>query len=92
MTIQGLPTLFLMKTLKAMIYPDFLGDQYTSLGTQTLVPKKHFLSFLFAVVFHVAINNFTMPLIISKWLRRQKCRKKRKNEAKRRRSKRRNCL
>ena len=27
----------------------------------------------------VAINNFTMHLIISKWLRRQKCRLKRKN-------------
>ena len=92
MIIQGLPTVSLMKTLKAMIYADFLGDQYTDLGTQTLVPKKHFLSFLFSVVFQVAINNFTMRLIISKWLRRQKCRKKRKNEAKRRRSERRNCL
>ena len=31
----------------------------------------------------VAINNFTMHLIISKWLRIQKCREKKKNNTKR---------
>ena len=33
-----------------------LGDQYTGLGTQALVPKKHILSFLFSVVFHQRIG------------------------------------
>ena len=56
-----------------------LGDWYTSLGTQ-----KTLFNF-FAVVFQddfdkkyveVAINDFTMHLIFSKWLRRQKCRQK----------------
>ena len=47
------------------------------------MPKKHFSSFLFSVVFQqkrvdVAINDFTKHLIILKWLRRQKCRQKRK--------------
>ena len=55
------------------MYSGHLGDRHTSLGTQTL----------FSVVFQqklveVAINNFTMHLIISKWLRIQKGRQKRK--------------
>ena len=32
-------------------YSGELGDRYTSLGTQTLAPKKHFSSFTFSVVF-----------------------------------------
>ena len=39
----------------AVAYPGRLGDWYTGLGAQTLVPKKHFSSFLFAVVFHQKI-------------------------------------
>ena len=57
---------------------------YTGLGAQTPVPKKHFSSFLFSVVCQkknygeITIDDFTMDLIISKWLRTQKCRQKRK--------------
>ena len=40
----------------------------------------------------VMINDFTMHLIILKWLRKQKCTQKRKNETKSHRSERRNCL
>ena len=52
------------------------------LGGQTLAPKKLFPSFLFQFYINkkyveVAINDFTIHLIISKWLRRQKCRLKR---------------
>ena len=32
------------------MYPGCLGDQYIGLGAQTLVPKKHFSSFLLSVV------------------------------------------
>ena len=64
-------------------YSGCLGDHYTNIGTQDMVPKKHFLSFLFSVAFQkkyveTAIIDFTMHLIILKWLRRQKCRQKRK--------------
>ena len=46
-------------------------------------PKKHCSSFAFSVVFQqkyveVVINDFTVHLIILKWLRRQKSRQKRK--------------
>ena len=63
-------------------FPGCLGD-HTGLGAQTLVLKKN-LSSLFSVVLEqryveVAINNFTIHLIILKWFRRQKCRHKRKN-------------
>ena len=45
-------------------------------------PKKHFSSFFFQLDFNkkyleVAINDLTLHLIISKWLRRQQCRQKR---------------
>ena len=64
-------------------YSGCLGDQYTSFGAHTLAPNKHFSSFLFQLYFNkkyfeVVINAFTMHLILSKWLRRQKCRQKRK--------------
>ena len=60
-----------------------LGDWYTSLGAQTLPPEKYFSNFIFQLCLNkkyvkVAINDFTMYLIISKWLGRQKCRLKRK--------------
>ena len=32
------------------MYSSHLGDQYTSLGAQTLGPKKHFPSFVFPIV------------------------------------------
>ena len=52
-----------------------LGDWYTDLGAQTLAPKKAFLIFSFSSCIsikkyvEVAISDFTMHLIISKWLR-----------------------
>ena len=54
-----------------------------SLGTQILVPQKTLSSFLSQFYFNkkyieVEINDFKMHLIISKWLKRQKCRQKRK--------------
>ena len=66
-----------------MTYSRRLGDRYTSLGAQTLVPKIHFPSFLFQLYLHkkydkVVINDFTIHLIILKWFRRQTCRQKRK--------------
>ena len=66
-----------------MTHPGRLGDRYTGLGAQTLAPKKHVLGFLFSVVFYlkkyveVVLSDFTMHLIISKWLRRQKWGQKR---------------
>ena len=54
-----------------------------SLGAHTLALKKHFSSFLSQLYFNkkyvkVAINDFTIHQIISKWLRRQKHWQKRK--------------
>ena len=34
----------------SVTYPGCLGDRYTGLGAQTLVPKKHLLSFLLSDV------------------------------------------
>ena len=70
------------RNVYAGMYTGCLGDQYTGLGAQTLIPKYHFSSFVLSVVFQqkyieVAINDLTMHLIISKWLKRQKCRQKR---------------
>ena len=60
--------------------------------------QKRFSSFIFSVVFQqknmskqLAINDFTMHLIIWKWLRIQKCRQKGKTMRQRDRSKRKNC-
>ena len=53
-----------------MTYPVRLADRYTGLGAQTLAPQKStFQIFFFSVTIH---------LIIFKWLKRQKCRQKRK--------------
>ena len=73
-----------------------LGDRYTGSDAQALVSKKSFSSFLFQLYFNkkqveVAINDFTMHLIISKWFRIQKCRQKRKTVRKSGRNERRNC-
>ena len=62
-----------------MAYSGRLGDWYTGLGIQV---------FFFQLYFNkedieVAINDFTMHLIISKWLRIQKCRQEINNETKR---------
>ena len=65
-----------------------LGDRYTDLGAQTLAPKKPFLIFSFSSCIstkkyvEVAISDFTMHLIISKWLRIMQTEEK-KNETKR---------
>ena len=64
-------------------YSGRLGDRYTGLCAQTLASKKSFSSFLFQLYFNkkqveVAINDFTMHLIISKWLTIQRCWQKRK--------------
>ena len=53
------------------MYSGGIEDWYTGLGTQILMPKKHFSSFLFSV-------DLTMHLTILKWLRTQKCRQKKK--------------
>ena len=61
-----------------MTYSGRLGDWYTSLGTKK-APVSLFFQFYFNKKYvEVAINDFTMHLIILKWLRRQKCRQKRK--------------
>ena len=77
-------------------YSGRLGDRYTSLGAQALAPKKVFQVFFFSYIstkkyVEVAINDFTMHLIISKWFRIQKCRQKRKEMRPRGRKERRNC-
>ena len=59
-------------------------------------PKNNFQVFFFRLYFfkkyvEVAINDFTMYLIISKWLKMQKCRHKRKKMRQRCWSERRNC-
>ena len=66
-----------------MTYSGRLGDRHTGLSAISLAPIKHFPRFLFQLYFNkkyveVGINAFTMHLIISKWLRKQKCRQKRK--------------
>ena len=38
-----------------MMYSGGLGDRYTGLGAQTLMPKKDFSRFLFSVVFQQKI-------------------------------------
>ena len=61
-----------------MTYSGRLGDWCTSLGTKK-APVSLFFQFYFNKKYvEVAINDFTMHLIILKWLRRQKCRQKRK--------------
>ena len=77
--------------------PSRLGDWYTGLGAQTLVPKKVFQVFFLSYIstkkyVEVAISDFTMQLIISKWLRIQKCRQKRKAMRKERRNCQRKCF
>ena len=69
-------------------------------GKPVWAPKQHFSSFLLKLYFNkkyveVAINDFTMHLIISKWLRNKNADRKEKQRDKktgRRRSERRNCL
>ena len=39
-----------------LIYSGRLGDRNTGLGAQARVPKKHFSSFLFSVVFQQKIR------------------------------------
>ena len=68
----------------------------TNYDAQTLVPKNSFQVFFFRSYFNkkyveVAINDFTMHIFISKWLRTQKCRQKRKTMRQRGQSERRNC-
>ena len=74
------PLFFLKKIISfykyTLTYSDCLGDRYTGLGAQTLALKRYFSIFLFSLYFNkkcveVAINDFTMHLIILKWLRRQ---------------------
>ena len=61
-----------------MTYSGRLGDWYTSWGTKK-APVNIFFQFYFNKKYvEVAINDFTMHPIILKWLRRQKCRQKRK--------------
>ena len=65
------------------------GDRYTGLGAQTLPPQNTFQVFFFQLYFNkkyveVATNDFTMHLIISRWLRikkalRQKGQSERRN-------------
>ena len=68
---------------QAVTDPGRLGDRYTSLGVQNLTPENTFQIFLFQLYFNkkyveAAINDLKMHLVISKWVRRQKCRQKRK--------------
>ena len=61
-----------------MTYSGRLGDWYTSLGTKK-APVSLFFQFYFNKKYvKIAISDFTMHLIILKWLRKQKCRQKRK--------------
>ena len=74
---------FYSSLMPPVTYSGLLGERYTGLGAQTGAQKKLF-KFSFSVVFQyikyveIAINDFTGYLIISKWLRKPKCRKKRK--------------
>ena len=55
-----------------LLYSGRFVDWYTGLDAQTLPPRKHLFSVAFQQKFvEVAITNFTMHLIISKWLRMQ---------------------
>ena len=59
------------------MYSGGIKDWYTGLGTQILMPKKHFSSFLFSV-------DLTMHLTILKWLRTQKMQAEEKNNERKR--------
>ena len=78
-------------------YSGRLEDRYTDLDSQTLAFKNQFSSVIFFQLYfnkkyiEMAINDFAMLLIISKWLRMQKCRQMRKRRRQRGRSERRNC-
>ena len=83
LTFELLSRYLILNNVYTMTYSGRLGDWYIGLGAPTLVAKKHFSRFLFQLYFNkkyveVAINDFTMHLIISKLLRRQKFRQKRK--------------
>ena len=65
-----------------------LGDRCNGLGAKTLAPKPLYFNKKYV---EVAINDFTMHLVISKWIRIQKCRQKRKTMRQRGRSEKRNC-
>ena len=60
-----------------MTYPGRLRGRYNGLGAK----KKTLFKFSFFSYFKkVAINDFAMHLIMSKCLRRQKCRKKKRQK------------
>ena len=64
--------LFHQYYITSVTYSGRLGDRYTSLATQTQTPKKHFYLFFFQLHFDkkcvkVAINDFTIHLIVLKW-------------------------
>ena len=66
---------------------------FSGLGAHTSTFQVFFFSCTSIKICQTVINDFTMHLIISKLLRRQKCRQKRKNnEIKRRQREKRNCL
>ena len=59
-----------------MMHSGCLGDRSTGLDAQILAPKKHFPIFFSCISAKIYIkaanNNFTMHLIILKWIRHQK--------------------
>ena len=94
------PSPFFWKNFKnsspSMTYSCHLRDHYTSLNAQTLGPKKHF-SIFFQLYFNkkyveIAISDFTVNPIISKWLRTKMQTEEKNNETRQGRSERRNCL
>ena len=72
------------------------GRSVCQFGRPNSRSHKKLFKFLFQLCFNkkqveVVVNDFTMHLIISKWLRIQKCRQKRKTMRERGRNERRNC-
>ena len=65
-------------------YLGCFGDWYKGLGTQVLAPKITFFKFSFLVVFPQKIcwssDQWFYSVSNSKWLRRQKCRQKKKTK------------
>ena len=77
-------------------YPDHLGDPYTSLGTQTLAPKKYVSCFLFQLYFNKnTLNSNQLFYNASKYFeipQKTKMQTKEKNKTKSHQSKRRDDL
>ena len=67
-----------MGSVHTVAYPERLGDHNTSLCAETMMANFSFFSCISVKICWTTINDFTIHLIISKSLSRQKWRQKKK--------------